>query len=393
MAILFLIVFIDLVGFGIVIPLLPYYALHFHATPLEVTTMMACYSFAQFFASPFWGRLSDRVGRKPVLLVSLTCSALSYIWMGFAGSLWVLFAARLLAGAGAGNISAAQAYITDSTTEDKRAKGMGMIGAAFGLGFTVGPAIGGMLAGANPTAASLAYPAFAAALLSAIALVLAAVLLKESLAPEHRSTAARPGRLAMAKAAFARPGLRHLIILFFLTTTAFAGLEATFALWANSVFGWGPLQVGYIFFFIGVVLVVVQGGLIGRLTKRFGEARLVVAGATLLTIGLIALPFSGGIAAVLIVMALLALGLGMLNPAVTSLVSREAGTTERGGILGVNQSGQSLARILGPLIAGLVYSVAGSAAPYYIGAMIMAGVVAMAAKLPHREKTRGEKAG
>src|ERR1700722_6035947 len=139
MAILFLIVFIDLVGFGIVIPLLPYYALHFHASPLEVTTMMACYSFAPFFASPFWRRLSDRFGRRPVLLVSLSCSVLSYLWLGMADALWMLFAARLFAGAGAGNISAAQAYITDVTDEAHRAKGMGMIGAPFGLGFTLGP--------------------------------------------------------------------------------------------------------------------------------------------------------------------------------------------------------------------------------------------------------------
>jgi MFS transporter, DHA1 family, tetracycline resistance protein len=386
MAILLLIVFIDLVGFGIVIPLLPYYALHFQATPLELTSMMACFSFAQFFASPFWGRLSDRIGRKPVLLVSLSCSVLSYFWLGMANALWMLFAARLLAGAGAGNISSAQAYITDVTAPENRAKGMGMIGAAFGLGFTLGPAIGGLLAGSDPSSAKLSHPAFAAACLSAVALVLAAILLKESLAPENRGTAARPGRWALAQDAFARPNLRHLIVLFFLTTTAFSGLESTFALWANSIFGWGPLQVGWIFFFVGLVLVAVQGGLVGRLTSRFGEARLAAMGAVLLTLGLVGLPFSPGLAGVLIVMALLATGLGVLNPAVTSLVSREAGADERGGILGVNQSGQSLARILGPLIAGVIYGAAGRDAPYYVGAIIMAAVVAMAATLPRGEK-------
>src|SRR5579862_7549909 len=259
MATLFLIVFIDLVGFGIVIPLLPYYALHFNATPLEVTSMMACYSLAQFFSSPFWGRLSDKLGRRPILLVSLGCSVLSYLWLGVADALWMLFAARLLAGAGAGNIAAAQAYITDVTTPEKRAKGMGMIGAAFGLGFTIGPAFGGLLAGSNPNAAALSRPAFAAAALSALALILAFILLKESLAPELRGLANRPGRLALAKDAFGRPLLRQLILLYFLTTCAFAGLESTFAIWANSVFGWGPLQIGWIFFFVGIVLVLVQG--------------------------------------------------------------------------------------------------------------------------------------
>jgi MFS family permease len=388
MPILFLIVFIDLVGFGVVIPLLPYYALHFHASPVELTAMMATFSFAQFFASPFWGRLSDKVGRKPVLLVSLSAYVLSYLWLGFANALWMLFAARLLAGAGAGNISSAQAYITDTTTEANRAKGMGMIGAAFGLGFTLGPALGGLLAGSDPDAAALSRPAFAAAGFSFIALVIAAVRLKESLPPELRRAARAPGRIALAKEAFARPGLRHLILLFFLTTTAFAGLEATFALWATSRFGWGPMQIGWIFFFVGLVLAAVQGGLIGRLTKRFGEARLATYGAVLLTIGLISLPFSSGLVTVLAVMGLLALGLGCLNPTLTSLVSQEAGAAERGGILGVNQSGQSLARILGPLIAGAVYAAAGRNAPYYIGAIMMAAVVAMAAAVPRRGVTR-----
>jgi MFS transporter, DHA1 family, tetracycline resistance protein len=388
MAILLLIVFIDLIGFGIVIPLLPYYALKFSASPLEVTAMMACYSFAQFFASPIWGRLSDRVGRRPILLISLTCSVISYLWLGFADALWMLFAARLLAGAGAGNISAAQAYITDVTDEKNRAKGMGMIGASFGLGFTLGPAIGGLLGGADVNSATLSHPAFAAALLSAIALVLALIFLKESLAPENRRAAAGPGRIALAQEAFARPSLRHLIILFFLTTTAFAGMEATFALWANSGFGWGPRQVGFLFFYIGIVLVLVQGGLVGRLARSLGESRMALTGSVLLVLGLFGLPFSTDLPRLLVDMALLAIGFGILNPAVTSLVSRAAGSTERGGILGVNQSGQSLARILGPLIAGSFYGAAGRDAPYYVGAVIMVAVVVMAAALPRGEKTR-----
>jgi DHA1 family tetracycline resistance protein-like MFS transporter len=387
MAILFLIVFIDLVGFGMVIPLLPYYALHFSATPLEVTLMMACYSFAQFFSSPFLGRLSDRLGRRPILLVSLCFSVVSYLWLGFADALWMLFAARLLAGAGAGNIAAAQAYITDVTTPENRAKGMGMIGAAFGLGFTLGPALGGLLAGSDPTADAVARPAFAAAALSALALVLASVLLKESLSPELKGLANRPGRLALAKEVLQRRTLRDLILLFFLTTCAFAGLESTFALWAVSVFGWGPLQIGWIFFYVGLILAAVQGGLIGKLSRRFGETWLTIYGALLLAVGLITLPLSLSLTAVLIVMALLSLGLGFLNPSVTSLVSREASADERGGILGVNQSAQSLARILGPALAGIVYTVGGRNAPYYVGALIMLVVVAMAIKLPRGEKT------
>ncbi len=288
MPILFLIVFIDLVGFGVVIPLLPYYALHFDASPFEVTTMMACYSLAQFVASPLLGRLSDRVGRRPVLLVSLACSVLSYLWLALAPALWMLFAARLLAGAGAGNIAAAQAYIADVTPPEKRAKGMGMIGAAFGLGFTVGPAIGGLLAGSDPTTAALARPAFLAAALSAIAFLITAARLKESLPPEARGAKDRPGRIALLRSAVTRPTLGRLVLLFFITVAAFAGMETTFALWANDKFGWGPEQIGWIFFYVGIVLAALQGGAIGKLAARFGEARLVTFGAAFIGLGLLA---------------------------------------------------------------------------------------------------------
>lgn len=383
MGILFLIVFTDLIGFGMVIPLLPYYGLYFHASPLAVTALMASFSFAQFFAAPYWGRLSDRVGRKPVLLLSLGCSALSYIWLGLAGALWMLFAARLLGGAGAANIAAAQAYVADVTTLEKRAKGMGRIGAARGVGFIIGPAVGGLLAGAHPTAESLVRPAFAAALMSALAFALAAVWLKESRTHEQRSAVgSRPGVFALAREALGRRNLRHLIVLFVLTTTAFAGMDSIFALWVNSRFGWGPLHVGWVFFFIGLVAAAVQAGLIGWLTMRFGEARLVMLGAVLLMLGLIGLPFSSGFVSIVVAMGVVAFGFSCLNPAVTSLISRAAAGDRRGGILGVNRSGQSLARILGPLIAGAVYGAAGRNAPFYLGALIMAGVVAMTARIP-----------
>jgi MFS transporter, DHA1 family, tetracycline resistance protein len=386
MPVLFLIVFIDLVGFGVVIPLLPYYALRFDASPFAVTTMMACYSLAQFISSPILGRLSDRIGRKPVLLVSLGCSIVAYLWLAVAPVLWMLFAARLLAGAGAGNIAAAQAYIADVTPPEKRAKGMGMIGAAFGLGFTVGPAIGGLLAGTNPASADLARPALLAALLSAIALVITALRLKESLPAEARGDKERPGRLTLLKSALTRPELRLLIVLFFVTVCAFAGMETTFALWANSSFGWGPEQVGWVFFYVGILLAALQGGAIGQLSRRFGEARLVTAGAAIIGAGLLGLALAGALWSVLVATGLLALGMGLLNPSVTSLISRVAGADERGGVLGVSQSASSLARILGPALAGALFSVGGRNAPYYVGALLMAAVVAMALRLPRRRE-------
>jgi MFS transporter, DHA1 family, tetracycline resistance protein len=386
MPVLFLIVFIDLVGFGVVIPLLPFYGLHFGAGPAEVTWMMACYSLAQLFSSPLLGRLSDRIGRRPVLLVSLAASVGSYLWLGFANALWMLFAARLLAGAGAGNIAAAQAYITDVTTPETRAKGMGLIGAAFGLGFTVGPALGGLVAGSDPTAAALARPAFLAAGLSGTAFVIALARLKESLPRASRDAAARPSRWRVAKDVASRPMLRRLILLLFVTVTAFAGMETTFALWANSAYGWGPREVGYNFLYVGLVLVAVQGGLIGKASRRFGEVRLVLAGAGMIALGLALLPVALALWRLLLVNTLLALGMGLLNPAITSLISQQAAVDERGGILGVSQSASSLSRILGPAAAGPLFASWGRDAPYYVGAVAMALVVALAARLPRARR-------
>ena len=383
MGTLFFIVFIDLVGFGVVIPLLPYYGLDFHATPFAITTMMACYSLAQFFASPLLGHLSDRLGRKPVILASLVCSVVSYLWLGFATQLWMLFAARLLAGAGAGNISAAQAYVADVTPPDQRAKGMGMIGAAIGLGFTIGPAIGGAVAGGDAQSAHLAWPAFVAAALSAAAFVLAFVRLEESLT---QKPAARVGRLAMARKAADRPTLRLLLVLVFVSIAAFAGMETTFALWAHDGFGWGPFQVGMIFFYVGILLSALQGGAIGKLAKAVGETNLVVGGTAIIAVGLFALTLAHALWLVLVASAFLAIGMGMFSPSMASLFSQEAAADERGGVLGLSQSAQSLARIVGPLVAGAIYGGLGRNAPYYLGALLMVGVAVFAARLPRRDR-------
>jgi len=383
MAILFFIVFIDLLGFGIIIPQLPFYGLHFGASPAAVTLLMSCYSLAQFFMSPVLGRLSDRIGRRPVLLVSTACSCLAYLWLGFASALWMLFAARLLAGAGAGNIAAAQAYITDVTSPEKRAKGMGMIGAAFGLGFTIGPWLGGMVAGANPTAAALQRPAFVAAGLSALAFILVIAILKESL--PQTGAPARANRWDLARSSLRRPTLRLLILLFFAITAAFAGMETTFALWTKEVFGWGPQQVGWLFFFVGGVLIVVQGGLIGPLSRRLGEARLVLVGSAAIALGLACVTVAGRLPILLLASACLALGMGLLNPSLTSLISRQAGAEERGGIMGVAQSGASLARVVGPGVAGPLFELIGRNAPYYAGALVMLAVLGLALRLPREQ--------
>ncbi len=280
LAAIFLTVFVDLVGFGIIVPLLPFYAEHFHASVETVTLLMAIYSLMQFFSAPLWGALSDRHGRKPVLLVSLAGIGLSYLWLAFAHSLWALFAARALAGIMAGNIAAAQAYIADVTPPEKRAQGMGLIGAAFGLGFILGPAIGGLLGGTDPATPRFLGPGLAAAGLSFLALIFAVVALKESLDPAHRTMAGhRPlSRFSALAAGLGDPQLRLTVILLFLVTFVFAGMESTFALWSERAFGWGPAQNGYVFAYTGVLAALVQGGLIRRLAARFGESHLVVQG-------------------------------------------------------------------------------------------------------------------
>lgn len=380
LGVLFLTVFVDLLGFGIIIPLLPFYAEHFSATPFVVTLLMATYSLLQFVFSPIWGRLSDRWGRRPILMVSLGGAAVAYTWFGLAGSLWTVFAARALAGAMGGNIAAAQAYIADVTTPENRARGMGMIGAAFGLGFIFGPALGGVLAGGDIHALNFALPAFVAAGLSLLALVFAALALPESLDPQLRQRAknsARQGRLASLLEA-AKQGQVGLVIgLFFLVTFAFSGMESTFAMWSERQFSWGPQQNGYLFAFAGVMGALIQGVFIGRLTRRFGEVNLLKQGALALALGLFLVPLSSQLSLLILAMVLMAYGLGVSNPSLNSLVSRKTSAERQGSALGLTQSASSLARIVGPVWAGMSFSAWGRAWPFFSGALVMLVVWAL----------------
>ena len=335
---LFLIVFIDLVGFGLVVPLLPFYALRFAASPQQLTALLAVYSLMQLFTAPLWGKLSDRVGRRPVLMVSMAASVLAYLWIGSATALWMLFAARALAGACAGNIAAAQAYIADITKPEDRAKGMGLIGAAFGLGFIIGPALGGLLAGNDPAIADAETPAWVAAGLSLLALCGVALLLPESRPASQRGGGPSRGRLAAILGVLSRSALSRLILIFFLVILAFAGMESTFALWAVGQFGWGPRQVGYVFSYVGVLSAILQGGLIGRLTRLFGEERLLFCGLALIGVGLLTLPFARSLAVLAPAISALAVGMGLTQPSLNSLISRRAGRDEQGEVLGVSQS-------------------------------------------------------
>ncbi len=390
---LFLIVFVDLVGFGLVIPLLPFYAVRFAASPQEVTALLAVYSLAQLVTAPLWGRLSDRIGRRPILLASLTASVLAYLWLGGATALWMLFAARAFSGACAGNIAAAQAYIADVTAPEERARGMGLIGAAFGLGFIIGPALGGLIAGNDPATADVATPAWIAAGLSTLALCGVLLLLPESLPAGARDRTAARSRIGAVMGVLNRPVLSRLILVFFLVILAFAGMESTFALWAMGEFSWGPLQVGYVFAYVGVLSAILQGGLIGRLARRFGEERLLLCGLTLIGIGLLLMTLAHNLAVLVVAVTGLSLGMGLTQPSLNSLISRRAGGEEQGEVMGVSQSVASLSRVLGPFAAGLCFAAFGRNAAFLWGAVLVASALLLALKLPRLALARPVEAG
>ena len=371
--IIFMTVFIDLIGFGIIIPLLPFYAETYGATALTVGLLSTSFSFMQFVFAPFWGRLSDRIGRRPVILIGLFGSFLSYLLFGMAHSLVVLFVARICAGVAGANIATAQAYIADVTTPENRAKGMGLVGAAFGLGFIFGPAIGGFLSRYGYQAPSFFASALSLANFTAAWFVL----------PESRTAVSvdrpRMSRLEALRAAATRPGLPSLLLIYFLVIAAFSSFEATFALFSERRFGFGATTVGYIFAFSGVVLVIVQGGLVGRAAKRFGEHRIVPVAILFLAAGLASIAWSHVLTMLLLSIALLSIGMGFNSPSITSLISRRSRADEQGGILGVSQSMASLARILGPAAGGFVYDRFGPVTPYLTASGLM--VVACALSL------------
>lgn len=375
--ILFITVFLDLLGFGIVLPLLPLYAETFGASPFVIGLLVTSYSLMQFLTAPLWGRLSDRVGRRPVILLGLLGAFAAYLTYGLAGALWLLFLGRIVAGIFGGNLAAAQAYIADSTTGENRARGMGLIGAAFGLGFIFGPAIGGAL---SPF--GFGVPALAAAGLALANGLWALIALPESLPPERRGRAARRrSRWRELRDAFSQPSLSPLLGLFFLIPFAFVGLESTFSLLSKYRFDYMPSQVGYLFAYIGVLTTLIQMGLIGPLARRLGEARMIILGTLALAIGLIALPFAPNLLILLLGLAVIAFGMGICNPALTSLLSRRAAAGAQGVTQGVGQSLSSLARMVGPIGAGYLFEQLGPPAPYVAGGLFMLGAFGLSFRL------------
>ncbi len=375
-------VFLDLLGFGLVIPLLAFYAESFTATALQVTLLMACYSAAQFLAAPMWGALSDRVGRRPVLLISIGVSALCLAGFASSTELWMLFLFRTLHGVGAANIGTAQAYIADVTSGPDRARGMGLMGAAFGIGFSVGPFVGGQL-----SQISLAAPIWLAAGLSLINLVWVALRLPESRRPGVAITGHRRSisPLAIARGLF-HPVVGLAVMLVLVASFAFAMMESSFALVAEHVWSMDARTVGNLFGVIGIVGIIVQGGLVGRLVKRFGETTLVGLGYTLNAVALFTLSVVPSGWPVWVGCATLALGNSLATPSLNALISRNTSEDEQGVVLGAAQSLQALARATAPVLGGVLFEQVSKVAPFSVGGVLM--LVAVVVSLPATARAR-----
>ena len=382
LAVIFFIVMMDLLGFGIIIPLLAFYVPDFQHNPLKVTALFSTYSICQFIGAPILGLVSDRFGRRPVLALSQAGSAVGYLLLAIAAFNWhgantrliLVYVSRIIDGFTGGNISTAQAYVSDVTTPQNRAKGMGMLGAAFGIGFSIGPAMGGLCGHF-----SLSLPGWIAAALSAIAAILSWTRLPES--RKHTETEAgnwlHPSRFAPI---FRKPVLVQLLAISFCLMAAFVMMESTITLFLNKVFGWQEIGVGLYFVFAGFIIVGVQGGLIGRLTKKFGDWPLCIAGpffVALGMLGLIAVAFVSPKAAFAVAMTLLliagavnACGRSFQQPTMSSLLSKFSGRNEQGTVFGLYHGLSSLSRVIGPIIAGFAYPFLRNTGQFLVAAMI-----------------------
>ena len=352
--IIYVTVFIDLIGFGMVIPILPFYAESLNASPFQIGVLFAVYSLMQFLFAPLLGKLSDQYGRRPILFISILGSAVGYFVIGFANTLFLVFLGRIIGGITGANISTAQAYIADVTTRENRARGMGLFGAMFGLGFIMGPAIAGIL-----SKYGVHVPFYCAAVLSLANAIALYFVLPESLKPENRR-ARKDGsnRIQQFVGALKERQFGTINLVYFLLITAFSIMTYAFVLFTAYRYGLSAEQNGYLFAFVGVISVIGQGLLFGFFVRRLGEPVLVCIGCFLMSASLFAIPFvgplTGGLAALLVCCTVLSLGNAMASPALTSLGSKITAEHEQGSRLGIMQSGASLARAAGPMIGGVL---------------------------------------
>ena len=370
--VLLLIVFFDMLAFGIIIPFTPFWAERYGASPLEVTLLFSTYSFFALLSSFPWGVISDKWGRRPILCLSMLGTAISFAWVSQVDALWMLFAARAFGGFMGGTLPVAQAYIADVTPSQDRAGRMGMMGAAIGAGFVLGPGIGWALSRLGTGDADFRTAFMIAAGVGVLGFVAALLFLREPPArTQSDETSNFSARIKAFSVAGATPGVLYPLMILTVLAFCMAGLEATFALWTERQLNWGVREVSIFFLFIGGMMVLVQGGLVRPLAKRMGEAKLVVAGTLLMSVGYASVLFVYAPPLAFIGGALIAVGFGLASPSLTALISRNASDEHQGAAMGASQSVQSLCRILGPITAGAAFSGFGRDAPYLAGAIIL----------------------
>ncbi len=387
LAIVFLTVFIDLLGFGIVLPLIPYYAEGYRASPFAIGLLMSSYSFMQFLFTPIWGRLSDHYGRRPPILMSLAGSCVGFLIFGMAQTLTLLFIGRMVAGIAGAIIPTTNAYISDVTAPEERAKGMGLIGAAFGLGFILGPTVGGLLVEPSvvricrillgPTVGGLvtrqvySLPVLLASAMAGLNFLFAYFRLPESLTAERKGRAqSRRFDIKTLKNALSHPQIAPRLITYLMVIFAVANMEGTFGLLNEHRYHLSAHNTAYLFALIGILMSVTQGLLVGRLARRIGERRLIVIGTFTMIFGLGLMPFAPNMLAYCLILAVLSFGAGINNPSITALLSKCSSTDDQGGIMGIAQSMASLGRILGPTWGGWTFKMT-LAAPFVTGGLFM----------------------
>ncbi|MDO8461431.1 MAG: MFS transporter [Deltaproteobacteria bacterium] len=368
--ILFSVVAVDLIGFGIVVPILPFYAQQYGANGAILGLLLTSYAAMQFLFSSFWGKLSDRIGRRKVILLTLIGSSFSLLLLGLADSLLFLFVGRLLSGIFAANISVASAYVADVTTDENRSKGMGLIGAAFGIGFLVGPALGGFL-----SSHSYSTPILFASFLTVLNIIYAFFGLKE---PERHQASPETviDRTIIKTAVLADRTVLKMCLVYFVFTVSVSQLESIFAFYMKDHFFYSARQVAVLLALMALIMILIQGGLIRTLTRLLGEKKLLIAGTFLLTIAFFFLPRMATVSLLIIPLVVASIGRAFSQPSLMSLVSKKATPQMRGAVMGTFQASASLGRVVGPLAAGLLYDQWHSS-PYYLAAGLMAIVLMM----------------
>jgi MFS transporter, DHA1 family, tetracycline resistance protein len=375
---LFLSALIDTVGFGIVIPLIPFYALKFGASPIEVTLLFSTYALMQFLFTPLWGIMVDRFGRRPMLLLSLASGVIVYLCLSIANAMWMLFACRAIEGMMAGSFLVAMVYVSDITTKENRAKGMGIIGSAYVLGICLGPAMSGMLVGSDPQNPNFTLPALFAAGLSLLGFIVVWFALPESKPTEiqiktqtQSQTKQRQFSLSGIKELLDPPPTNLLVLLFFLVVFVMVGTQAVFALWSQKQFNWGPKEIAYAYLFWGGVSFLVQAGLAGPLSQKFGEAKVLFSVLIILCFGLFLIPFSNSLPLLLGSLAIVSSSSSLCRPMINSLLSQSAGAKGQGKILGFAESVGILAKVVSPIWVGFLFGSFGPSWPFWSGTVVM----------------------